>query len=195
MIEVITGCMYSGKSEELIRRLRRCQIAGQRVLVLKSDLDWRYSTDSVATHIGVTLPAYAVRDADHVREHLLQTSFRRSVEVIGLDEVQFMSPEIIPLLEEQANSGVRVIVAGLDLDSAGRPFGPMAELIAVADQVDKLSAVCVAHDAVRGGPCGKPATRSYRIPDADTGVRVQVGSTGMYEARCRTCWSHGLRRV
>jgi len=191
VIEVITGCMYSGKSEELIRRLRRCQIAGQHVLVLKSDVDSRYSQDSVATHIGETMPAYPVRDASHVRELLLQAPFDREVEVIGLDEIQFVGAEIIPLLEEQANRGVRVIVAGLDLDSAGRPFGPMAELLAVADQVDKLTAVCVAQDHGRSGPCGKPATRSYRIPDRDTGAQVQVGSTGMYEARCRTCWTRG----
>jgi thymidine kinase len=183
--------MYSGKSEELIRRLRRCQIAGQHVLVVKPAIDDRYALDSVATHIGGTLPAYSVRDVADIRELLLQTPLSVDVEVIGLDEVQFMGPEVVPLLEEQANRGRRVVVAGLDLDSAGRPFGPMAELLAVADDVTKLSAVCVAHESVKGRPCGRVATRSFRIPERDTGELVQVGSAGVYEARCRVCWSRG----
>ena len=194
MIEVITGCMYSGKSEELIRRLRRCQIAGQHVLVMKPALDDRYSTDSVATHVGEKLEAVAVRDTEHVRDLVWERPFSMTGEVIGLDEVQFMDEHIIGVLEEQANMGRRVIVAGLDLDSEGHPFGPMARLLAVADTVDKLTAVCVAHDHETDGPCGKAATRSYRLPEQDSGEQVQVGSAGMYEARCRVCWANGMRR-
>ena len=194
MIEVITGCMYSGKSEELIRRLRRCQIAGQHVLVMKPAIDDRYSTDSVATHVGEKLEAVAVRDTEHVRDLVWERPFSMTGEVIGLDEVQFMDEHIIGVLEEQANMGRRVIVAGLDLDSEGHPFGPMARLLAVADTVDKLTAVCVAHDEELDGPCGKAATRSYRLPERDSGEQVQVGSAGVYEARCRVCWANGMRQ-
>lgn len=198
MLEVITGCMYSGKSEELIRRLRRCQIADLHTLVMKPTIDDRYSADSVATHIGETLEAHPVHDVDHVRRFLYKHPFQMTGQVIGLDEVQFMDHTIVGVLEEQANMGRRVIVAGLDLDSDGHPFGPMAELLAVADKVTKLTAVCVARHYDRGAipsargqgdVCGKPATRSYRLPDQDTGKQVQVGSTGVYEARCRVCWA------
>jgi len=191
VLEVITGCMYSGKSEELIRRLRRCQIAGQYVLVMKPAIDDRYSRNSVATHVGETLAAQPVSGIEEVKALLHEHPFRMTGEVLGFDEVQFMGPEIIGLLESQANRGRRVIVAGLDLDSDGKPFGPMAELLAVADRVTKLTAVCVA-EVWRDGEketCGKPATRSYRLPEGNrTGERVQVGSAGMYEARCRACW-------
>jgi thymidine kinase len=190
MLEVITGCMYSGKSEELIRRLRRCQIADQFTLVMKPAIDDRYSADSVATHVGGTLEAVAVKDVDHIKRLVRRHPFYITGEVLGFDEVQFMNPEIIAVLEAEANRGVRVIVAGLDLDSDGKPFGPMAELLARADKVTKLTAVCVAPHSDRE-VCGKPATRSYRLPGADTGARVQVGSAGVYEARCRACWVRG----
>ena len=191
MLEVITGCMYSGKSEELIRRLRRCQIAGLHTLVMKPALDDRYSVDSVATHIGETLEAHPVVDVDHVRRFLHRTVFSKTGQVIGLDEVQFMDDQIVGVLEEQANMGRRVIVAGLDLDSDGQPFGPMARLLAVADRVTKLTAVCVAHDHETDGPCGKPATRSYRVTKEEFVEQVKVGSFGVYEARCRVCWARG----
>ena len=196
MLEVITGCMYSGKSEELIRRLRRCQIADLYTLVMKPAIDDRYSTDSVATHIGETLEAVAVHDVDHVRRILHKHPFQMTGQVIGLDEVQFMDDGIVDVLEEQANMGRRVIVAGLDLDSDGQPFGPMARLLAVADKVTKLTAVCVAEVWRDGEPetCGEPATRSFRLPEQDSGEQVQVGSAGMYEARCRVCWANGMRR-
>jgi len=201
MLEVITGCMYSGKSEELIRRLRRCQIADQHTLVMKPAIDDRYSADSVATHVGGTLEAVAVKDVEDIKNVLKAGGFSYTGEVIGFDEVQFMNPEIIAVLEAEANRGVRVIVAGLDLDSDGNPFGPVAELLARADKVTKLTAVCVAKvDPPRSNDrdalpytCGKPATRSYRLPGADAGARVQVGSAGVYEARCRACWARGRR--
>lgn len=199
MLEVITGCMYSGKSEELIRRLRRCQIAGQGVIAFKSALDDRYSADSVATHVGGTLEAVAVKDVEDIKNVLKAGGFSYTGEVIGFDEVQFMDHTIIAVLEAEANRGVRVIVAGLDLDSDGDPFGPMAELLARADKVTKLTAVCVAKvDPPRSNDrdalpytCGKPATRSYRLPGAAVASQVQVGSAGVYEARCRACWVRG----
>lgn len=193
MLEVITGCMYSGKSEELIRRLRRCKIAGLNTLVMKPAIDDRYSVDSVATHIGEKLEAHPVVDVDHVRRFLHRTVFSKTGQVIGLDEVQFMDDQIVEVLEEQANMGRRVIVAGLDLDSEGKPFGPMARLLAVADKVTKLTAVCVAHDHETDGPCGKPATRSYRVNQEEFVEQVKVGSFGVYEARCRVCWARGRR--
>ena len=208
MLEVITGCMYSGKSEELIRRLRRCQIAGQGVIAFKSALDDRYSAD-IATHpiegVPNTLKAHPVSDMDQVHRVMYREVRIGSLPVatsytIGFDEVQFMDPDIIDFLEAEANKGRRVIVAGLDLDSDGKPFGPMAELLARADKVTKLTAVCV-HGKRRvrsvGGEwkwdevCGKPATRSFRLPSQDSGEQVQVGSAGMYEARCRVCWAGG----
>ena len=135
MLEVITGCMYSGKSEELIRRLRRCQIAGQNLIAFKSGLDDRYSKD-LATHpvegVPSTLPAINVQSLAELREHMGNNL--GSPLVVGFDEVQFMEPAIIDFLEDEANKGHRVIVAGLDLDSDGKPFGPMAELLARADE-------------------------------------------------------------
>jgi thymidine kinase len=198
MLEVITGCMYSGKSEELIRRLRRCQIADQFTLVMKPAIDDRYSADSVATHVGGSLKAVAVKDVQDVKRLLCAQPFFMTGQVVGLDEVQFLDDEIVDVLEAEANRGRRVIVAGLDLDSDGNPFGPMARLLAVADKVTKLTAVCVARLFItrglpsargQGDVCGKPATRSYRLPNQDTGEQVQVGSDGVYEARCRVCWA------
>lgn len=235
MLEVITGCMYSGKSSELIRRLRRHQIAGQDVLAFKSALDDRYS-DDIATHptegegggdtlkaqtvscervfmarLGLetdpaslegglpygkylryeAIPAY-IREKDGSLRPFGSTQRRIPLpDVVGFDEVQFMDWRIVPVLETLANQGVRVIVAGLDLDADGKNFGPIGSLLARADKVTKLTAVCVAHDPETDRPCGKPATRSYRLPDQDSGERVQVGSAGMYEARCRACWVKG----
>lgn len=192
-LEAIAGCMYSGKSEELIRRLRRCQIAGQRVLVLKSSLDDRYSKEDVATHVGEKLQARTVRDSGEVQGYLEGGYLEggESWEVVGLDEVQFLDEGIIGVLEQAAFQGVRVITAGLDLDSDGEPFGPMGRLLAVADSVTKLTAVCVA-PGEEGKRCGKPATRSYRIPGQGES-QVLVGSEGKYEARCRECWAAGRR--
>ncbi len=155
----------------------------------KPSLDDRYSATSIATHpvegLGDFFEAVPVRRVEDLQEHLRQVLVG---EVVGFDEVQFMSPEIVEVLEKLANSGVRVVVAGLDLDSEGTPFGPMGSLLARADTVTKLTAVCTA--PLEGGVlCGNPATKSFRIPESSNGSQVQVGSLGMYEARCRKCWA------
>lgn len=191
MLEVISGCMYSGKSEELIRRLRRCRIAGQKVWAFKPSVDVRYSATSISTHpvegLGDFFEALPVTGLKDFLEHLREVS---PEDVVGFDEVQFMSEEIIGVLEKLANLGVRVIVSGLDLDSEGAPFGPMGDLLARADSVTKLAAVCTA--PIQGaGVCGKPATKSFRAPESSNGIQVQVGSLGIYEARCRSCWASG----
>jgi len=203
MLEVIAGCMYSGKSEELIRRLRRCVIAGQYVQAFKPSLDDRYATEGIATHplvvSGVetaseSFRAIPVSTVADLKAALAAHPFSLTGEVVGVDEVQFMDPEVVEVLEDQANRGRRVIVAGLDLDSNGEPFGPMAELLARADKVTKLTAVCVAViDKYDRPVCGNPATRSYRIPERSTGELVQVGAAGVYEARCRLCWARGRK--
>jgi thymidine kinase len=182
--------MYSGKTEELVRRLRRAQIAGQAIRAYKAAVDIRYDEKAITSHLGDTFEAVPVKSAMGFRHFLEGTS---TPDVIGFDEVQFMDPEIIPLLERCADSGIRVIVAGLDQDYLGKPFGPIPYLMAVADQVTKLHAVCVApHPTdLSRGVCGAPATRSYRVPAEDSGEQVQVGSQGVYEARCRACWLRG----
>ena len=188
MLEVIAGCMYSGKSEELTRRLRRCQIAGQRVLALKPACDDRYSAEAIATHTGDLFQATSVASVDDLASATTKGDF----DVLGVDEAQFFESTLTDLLESLANQGYRVIVAGLDLDSNGNPFGPIPDLLAKADTVTKLSAVCVAPATTgEGKRCGKQATRSYRIPQRSSGKLIQVGSTGVYEARCRICWVAG----
>ena len=191
MLELITGCMYSGKSEELIRRLRRCKIAGQRVRAFKPSLDDRYSATSIATHpvegLGDFFEAIPVMGVEELKTQLSSVELG---DVLGFDEVQFMSEDIVHIFEELANKGHRVIVAGLDLDSEGHPFGPTGALMARADSVTKLTAVCTATRVISGKPilCGEPATRSLRAVHVSNGALVQVGSSGIYEARCRACW-------
>lgn len=180
-LEVITGCMFSGKTEELVRRLRRCRIAGLSVRAFKPSIDNRYHAADLASHEGSTFEALPIENVAQMRGLLKELP-----QVVGFDEAQFMNPDIILYLDELANQGVRVIVSGLDLDYEGKPFGPMPHLLAVADDVTKLHAVCVAQS--EAGTCGKRASRSYRLPEHDEGTQVQVGSTGSYEARCRACW-------
>jgi thymidine kinase len=188
MLEVIAGCMYSGKSEELIRRLRRCKIAGQKVWAFKPAIDARYSATSISTHpvegLGDFFEAVPVTGLADFIEHLQEVSLG---DVVGFDEVQFMDKEVVGVFEKIANLGIRVIVAGLDLDSEGVPFGPIGDLLARADSVTKLTAVCTA-PTPGGSLCGKPATKSFRAPEFSNGNQVQVGSLGVYEARCRSCW-------
>ena len=172
-IEVITGGMFSGKSEELVRRLRRAVIARQRVQVFKPRRDTRHAVERLVTRDNRELDARAVADSAELRRHL-----EAEVQVVGIDEVQFFGDEIVDLLTELADDGVRVVVAGLDQDYLRRPFGPMPRILALAEYVDKMHAVCVR--------CGSTAHYSQRI--AGGGEQVQVGDTDAYEARCRTCY-------
>jgi len=173
-IEVITGGMFSGKSEELVRRLRRAVIARQRVQVFTPQTDTRYDRERVVTRDKRELEAKSVKDARDLRAHL-----HWGVQVVGIDEAQFFEDDLVALVNELADAGVRVIVAGLDQDFKRRPFGPMPQLLATAEYVDKMHAVCVR--------CGAPAQYSQRI--AGGGEQVQVGDVESYEARCRFCYN------
>ena len=172
-IEVITGGMFSGKSEELVRRLRRAVIARQRVQVFKPAADTRSDGARVVTRDNRELDAISVRDTTEMRKEL-----HWGVQVVGIDEAQFFDEALGPLANDLADAGIRVIVAGLDQDFRRQPFGPMPHILATAEFVDKMHAVCVR--------CGAPAHYSQRI--AGGGEQVQVGDTEAYEARCRRCY-------
>jgi thymidine kinase len=176
VLEVITGPMFSGKSEELIRRLKRARIARQRVACFKPDIDLRYHRSSIASHSEQTHEAVVVTpNAERLREELFATRLVDCVEVIGLDEVQFFDGAIQPLAMELVGMGKRVILAGLDTTFANEPFGPVPALMALADKVTKLNAVCMT--------CGQPAIHTQRLGHSQE--LVVVGAAGMYEARCR----------
>lgn len=176
-IEVVVGCMFSGKSEELIRRLKRAQIARQKVIALKSSLDDRYGLETIASHSGVRLESALVSSSSDV----LRIVEEKQTEVVGIDEVQWFDSGIIDIAEYLAGRGVRVVLAGLDQDFRGEPFGPMPELLALAEEVTKLTAVYMV--------CGRPATRTQRIvngrPARYDDPVVMVGAAESYEARCR----------
>jgi len=191
MLEVVVGCMFSGKSEELTRRLRRAKIAGQDVVAFKPSIDNRYDSEKIASHSSVTFDAKTFRSFDDLITKIMELRTKngdRFPDVIGIDEVQFLPKDFIPFVEMIVNSGSKVIVAGLDMDYLGKPFGPIPELMAIGDKVIKLSAICVAEDE-SGKICGEPATRSYRLAAKDTGSIVQVGAADSYQARCRKCWN------
>jgi thymidine kinase len=175
-IEVITGPMFSGKSEELIRRLKRARIARQRVACFKPDIDLRYHRTSIASHSAQTHDAIAVANVARLREALYRQL--PEVEVIGIDEGQFFDQTIVQLTVELVHLGKRILIAGLDTTFTGDPFGPIPALMAISDEVTKLSAVCMV--------CGAPAIHTQRL-----GVSrelVVVGAAGVYEARCRACF-------
>jgi thymidine kinase len=177
-IEVITGVMFSGKSEELIRRVRRAVIARKSVQVFKSHLDDRYGVYSVTTHDGAAVEALPVDSSAEVARLV-----RPGSEVVAIDEAQFLDYAIIDVCTALAAEGLRVIVAGTETDFRGAPFGPMPPLLAVAEQVDKLHAICVR--------CGNPATRNQRLIDGHPArfdsPTIMVGGSETYEARCRHC--------
>jgi thymidine kinase len=175
-IEVITGPMFSGKSEELIRRLKRARIARQRVACFKPDIDLRYHRTAIASHSSLTHSAVTVANTSHLRQALFpQLS---EIEVIGIDEAQFFDPALVQLTGELVHLGKRILLAGLDTTFTGDPFGPIPALMAISDQVTKLSAVCMV--------CGAPAIHTQRLgPSREL---VVVGAAGVYEARCRTCF-------
>lgn len=176
-LEVITGPMFSGKSEELIRRLKRARIARQRVACYKPDIDLRYHRTAIASHSEQTHEAVVVTpNSDRLREALFATNLVDSVEVVGLDEAQFFDSGIQPLALELVGLGKRVVLAGLDTTFANEPFGPVPGLMALADKVTKLNAVCMT--------CGAPAIHTQRLGNSTE--LVMVGAAGMYEARCRT---------
>ena len=170
-IEVIAGCMFSGKTEELIRRLRRAQIAKQNVKIFKPNIDNRYSTTAIVSHSDQFLPSILISDISEVLEH------SSSAHVIGIDEAQFFSSDIINICNKLANDGKRVIVAGLDQDYRGVPFEPMPYLLAIAEYITKTLAICVV--------CGNPADKTQR--KTKSSERVIVGASDIYEARCRKC--------
>ena len=175
-IEVITGPMFSGKSEELIRRLKRARIARQRVACYKPDIDLRYHRTAIASHSAHTHEATTVANVERLREALFP--ILNEVEVIGLDEAQWLDDSIIPLTLELVHLGKRIVIAGLDTTFAGEPFGPIPALMAIADEVAKLSAVCMV--------CGGPAIHTQRLGASQE--LVVVGAAGLYEARCRKCF-------
>ncbi len=175
-VEVITGSMFSGKSEELIRRLRRAQIAQQKIQVFKPQLDTRYDDTKLTSHAGSEFEATPVTDAVAILAQVEEGST-----VIAVDEAQFFDEEIAAVVQELAEKGLRIIVAGLDTDFRGEPFGPMPILMAQAEQVDKLHAICMV--------CGGPASRTQRLIDGEPARYgdpiVVVGASELYEARCR----------
>lgn len=171
-IEVIAGCMFSGKTEELIRRLRRAQIARQKVAIFKPEIDTRYSNDHIVSHSDVKIPSTIVAKATEI------LPLAQDAHVVGIDEAQFFDMSLIDVVEQLANDGKRVIIAGLDQDYRGKPFEPIPQLLAVAEYITKTLAICVV--------CGNPADRTQRI--SHNSERVLVGAKDAYEARCRRCF-------
>jgi thymidine kinase len=176
-IEVIVGPMFSGKSEELIRRLKRAEIARQRVQIFKPQLDNRYSVTEIVSHSGLGIRSEIVKDAAEV---LARVEAR--TEVIGIDEAQFLGESLVKVCNQLADAGKRVIVSGLDTDYLGRPFEPMPRLLAEAEEITKLLAICMR--------CGNPAAHTQRLVASED--LIVVGAGGMYEARCRRCFEPQL---
>lgn len=172
-IEVITGSMFSGKTEELIRRLRTATLARQKVQVFKPRIDDRYDSSQVVSHQGERIEALAVPSSAAIEANLADDT-----QVVGIDEAQFFDTGIVDLVEQLADRGVCVFVAGLDQDYLGRPFAPMPQVMAIAERVTKVYAVCAV--------CGAPATRSQRIVEQSS--TILVGGCESYEPRCRVCF-------
>jgi thymidine kinase len=175
-IEIICGSMFSGKSEELIRRVKRVQIARKKVEIFKPKIDNRYHVQYIYSHNGSKIEANCV---EHSRDIL--TKIKQDIDVVAIDEAQFFDEDIIAVCQFLADNGKRVIVAGLDQDFRGEPFGPMPKLLAIAEYVDKLHAICMV--------CGKPATRTQRLvngkPADYNDPTILIGAKESYEARCR----------
>ena len=176
-IEVVVGSMFSGKSEELIRRLRRAQIAKRKVQIFKPRIDNRYGNDHITSHSAMQIQAENVGSARELLERV-----KPETEVVGIDEGQFFDPELPAVCTSLADQGKRVIVAGLDQDYLGKPFEPMPTLLAIAEYITKTHAVCVV--------CGEPANHTQRL--VQSRERVLVGAQNAYEARCRACFDPTL---
>ncbi len=168
-IEVISGCMFSGKTEELIRRLRRAKFAKLNIIVFKPKIDDRYSKDEIVSHSEQALPSIMIEKSDEILELV------KDADIVGIDEAQFFDENISAIAIKLAELGKRVIITGLDMDFRGKPFGPMPTLLSIAEYVTKPKAICVV--------CGSPATMTQRITDSKE--TVDVGATDKYEARCR----------
>ncbi|MEA1986403.1 MAG: thymidine kinase [Candidatus Marinimicrobia bacterium] len=171
-IEVICGSMFSGKTEELIRRLRRAQIARQKVVVFKPKIDNRYDKTDVVSHNKQTIKSIIIENADEIPKHAVYS------QVIGIDEAQFFDNDLVEIVQKLADSGKRIIIAGLDKDYRNVPFEPLPQLLAIAEYITKTLAICM--------KCGAPANYTQRITDSTE--RVLVGATDTYEARCRHCY-------
>jgi len=182
-IEVITGSMFCGKTDELIRRLRRATIARQKVKVFKPVIDNRYAHEKVTSHAGSEFAAIPIGSAQKILDYL-----DKDTTVVAIDEAQFFDQDLIPIVHNLADRGLRVIVAGLDTDFRGEPFGPMPAIMAQAEKIDKLQAICMI--------CGEPASRTQRLINGEPAhfndPVVIVGAAEMYEARCRE--HHIVRR-
>ena len=176
-IEVICGPMFSGKSEELIRRLRRAMIARKRVEVFKPAIDNRYSDDEIVSHGDLRMRSEVVANAAQIIERI---DWR--AEVVGIDEANFMGPQLVDVAQRLADSGKQVVIAGLDTDYLGRPFPPIPDLLALSESITKTLAICVR--------CGNPAKHTQRLRGSDD--LIVVGASEMYEARCRRCFEPGI---
>lgn len=175
-IEVICGSMFSGKTEELIRRLKRAKFANQRVEIFKPQLDVRYSVEDVVSHDANAIHSTPVDSSESI------ILLAGDVDVVGIDEAQFFDPQIVSVCQQLANNGVRVIVAGLDMDYQGKPFGNMPQLMAVAEYVTKVHAICVR--------CGNLAQHSYRLTKNDN--LVMLGEQESYQPLCRHCFNKNV---
>ncbi len=177
-IEVVCGSMFSGKTEELIRRLKRAQIANLNILIVKPKIDVRYDEKDIVSHDASSIPSIPVQSSQDILE------MAEGMDIVGVDEVQFFDEGITQVCEQLALQGCRVIVAGLDMDYTGKPFGPMPQILAVAEYVTKLHAICV--------QCGYLASHSFR--KIKTSQQIELGSQDIYEARCRICFDEGQRQ-
>ena len=177
-VEVICGSMFSGKTEELIRRMKRAQFAKQKIIIYKPAIDVRYSVKEVVSHDAHKIPSTPINDAK-----LMLKAIEDKVEVVGIDEAQFFDSSLLEVVTELANNGIRVIAAGLDTDFLGKPFGPIPALMAIAEDVQKVHAICV--------KCGSPAQHSHRL--SRSSQLVVLGEKDIYEPLCRHCYNEAIK--
>jgi len=172
-IELISGSMFSGKTEELIRRLRRAEIAGQKIAIFKPEIDNRYSENNIVSHDSKAIPSIPLANAKDILKNI------KDIEVVGIDEAQFFDNEIVDVCDTLANSGLRVIITGLDMDFNGKPFGMMPQLFSISEYVTKVHAICMR--------CGNLAQYSHRL--TKTQKLVELGEKDIYEPLCRSCFN------